>query len=114
MDDADGTRWLSYPELATSRGISVASASRLVRRRKWQRRTGNDGTVRILVPGGQDSRSDARPDIPAMVREFAAAVAALTERAVTAETRAQAVEADASAWWAQSRWRRVRQAWRGR
>jgi hypothetical protein len=60
MDDA--SRWLTYPELAEARGISRLSAERLVRRRKWQRRQGNDGTTRIAVPPGEDIRPDNRPD----------------------------------------------------
>jgi hypothetical protein len=57
-DDAteDG-RWLTYTELAKERGISRASAIRLVRRQRWRRQMGNDGEARVYVlsehlPGG--------------------------------------------------------------
>ena len=46
----DGTRRMTYAELATVRGISALSAERLVRRRNWPRQVGNDGVVRVLVP----------------------------------------------------------------
>jgi hypothetical protein len=38
----------------------------------------------------------------------------LEDELAKAEERARAVEADAGAWWSQSRWRRLRAAWRGR
>lgn len=46
----DGTRRMTYAELADVRGISVPSAERLVRRRRWARQAGNDGVVRVNVP----------------------------------------------------------------
>ncbi len=49
-DDADG-RWLTAAELAASRSTSIASAARLIRRRKWPHRVDNlTQTVRYLVP----------------------------------------------------------------
>ena len=42
----DGTRRMTYAELAAVRGISET----LVRRRKWLKQIGNDGVVRVLVP----------------------------------------------------------------
>jgi hypothetical protein len=45
----NGARRMTYAELANVRGISAASAERLVRRRRWPRQTGNDGIVRVLV-----------------------------------------------------------------
>ena len=49
-DVGDDVKWLSYGELGQARGISTASAIRLVFRRKWRRQDGNDGTVRVAVP----------------------------------------------------------------
>src|SRR4051812_35935188 len=50
MDDED-IRWLTFRELATARGIEVASAIRIVRKKNWRRRRSNDGkTVRVAVP----------------------------------------------------------------
>jgi hypothetical protein len=47
---AEHGQWMSVAELATKRRISEGSAARLVRRRKWQRRTDPDNVTRILVP----------------------------------------------------------------
>jgi hypothetical protein len=67
-----GTRRMTYAELADVRGISAASAERLVRRRKWSRQVGNDGVARVLVPleearkiasYANRSRSGQSPDI---------------------------------------------------
>ena len=55
----DGSRRMTYAELGQIRGISSASAERLVRRHKWPRQLGNDGVVRVLVPlKGAWNRSD--------------------------------------------------------
>jgi hypothetical protein len=49
----DGHRRMTYNELAQAKGISLASARRLVRRHGWPRQVGNDGgIVRVLVPLG--------------------------------------------------------------
>ena len=48
----DGTRRMTYAELAQARQISLASARRLARRHHWPRQAGNDGIVRVLVPLG--------------------------------------------------------------
>jgi hypothetical protein len=44
--------WVTYTELARSRGIDARSAMKLVQRRKWQRRPVGDesGRVQVLVP----------------------------------------------------------------
>jgi hypothetical protein len=46
----DGARRMTYAELAAVRGISLASARRLVIRHRWPRQAGNDGIVRVTVP----------------------------------------------------------------
>jgi hypothetical protein len=68
----DGARRMTYAELAAVRGISALSAERLVRRHQWQRQTGNDGVVRVLVPltearkvGG--NRRISRPGRPPLI-----------------------------------------------
>lgn len=43
-------RWLSYDEISRIRGIGRESAVKLVRRKRWPRRPGNDGTARALIP----------------------------------------------------------------
>ena len=44
------TRWLSYDELAKALGITPNSARRLVARKHWPRKPGNDGRALIAVP----------------------------------------------------------------
>jgi hypothetical protein len=100
--ESDDGRCMTFAELATARGISRASASKLVRRRKWRRQTDNRGTVRILVPAeAMDSPSvspSARPsdnpsvgpsdsplDTSRAISALEAALAALDERRVLAE-----------------------------
>ena len=49
-DSRGDIRWMTYAELAEARGIKPAGAVRLVQRRKWLRRPGNDGSTRVAVP----------------------------------------------------------------
>lgn len=56
----DGSRSMSYAEIAAVRGISADSAERLVRRRRWPKQLGNDGTVRVLVPADEAQPAIAR------------------------------------------------------
>src|ERR1700758_4021328 len=91
MDDPGGDhRWLSYSELAEARGISRASAIRLVRKHRWPRRTNNAGVVTVAIPvaftvaegrppgAAPGGRPDDRPS----------ALAILAARAKRAEERA--------------------------
>jgi hypothetical protein len=56
MPDGDGPNLrLTYAQLAEARGISKASAERLVRSRKWPRVLGNDGVAIVIVPPGETS-----------------------------------------------------------
>jgi hypothetical protein len=115
----DGSRRMTYAELAAVRGISVASAERLVRRRRWARQVGNDGVVRVLVPLAEarkrkptaladtapDNPADIRtspqtspliaPDIPPIIRTLESAVAALREQLAAANARADRAEQQA-------------------
>ena len=102
VTDTEDGRWLSYTELAAERGISRASAIRMVRRQRWRRQAGNDGEARVFVPidalpgdetGGRDTGQT--PDMPpGDLSALEDAVAALRERAEAAERRAEAAEAD--------------------
>src|SRR3954470_5049079 len=65
------TKWLTYDEAAVALRISPESVRRLAQRRKWSRRPGNDGKVRLGVPAerleavtlvASDSAGDATPD----------------------------------------------------
>lgn len=46
----DDVTWLTYDELAERLGIERESARQHVKRKRWARRPGNDGKVRIGVP----------------------------------------------------------------
>lgn len=46
----DPVTWLTYDELAERLGIERESARQHVKRKRWGRRPGNDGKVRIGVP----------------------------------------------------------------
>lgn len=62
----DGTRWLTYDGLAEALGINPDSARRLVARRRWPKKPGNDGRALIAVPLERlppDNPSDVAPDI---------------------------------------------------
>ncbi len=80
-------QWLTLADLGRARGISKASAARLVRRHKWRRQAGNDGRVRVLVPPDalEDSPADSPQVSPAdmsrAISAFEAAIAASGERA---------------------------------
>jgi hypothetical protein len=80
----DGSRRLTYVELAAVRGISLGSARRLVLRHRWPRQTGNDGLVRVTVPltaikksGGSAGKGEATRPLsdPTSVAVTAGAVA---------------------------------------
>src|SRR3954454_22204038 len=97
MSQADGPdgRWMTYEELAADRGISEASAKRLVRRHKtWRRQAGNRGIVRVFVPPDvlepreivrKDVLADDLADIPKVMMILETAIASLTARAEHAE-----------------------------
>ena len=57
----DGTRRMTYAELAAVRGISKHAAETLVRRRKWLKQIGNDGVVRVLVPSDEAPAPPSSP-----------------------------------------------------
>lgn len=55
---------LTYKELADRLGCKLESARKMVQRKKWQRVTGNDGTVRIQVPMEELPSRDKSEDRP--------------------------------------------------
>jgi hypothetical protein len=70
-DSTADARWMTFTELAEVRGISKASAIKLIRRRGWRRQRDNQGHVRALVPlpwasgeedGERDRAGDREPD----------------------------------------------------
>jgi hypothetical protein len=93
-DVGDDVRWLSYGELGQARGISTASAIRLVFRRKWRRQDGNDGTVRVAVPveEANPQREVADSDGDGIGREIGQVVGLL--ETATAMLRERGEEAD--------------------
>jgi hypothetical protein len=115
-DDTEDGRWLTYTELARERGISRTSAVRLVRRQRWRRQMGNDGEARVYVlsehlTGGEppvttpvtataaDRVAGAAFEtaLTAIEAAHASEVAALRERADTAEQGRLAAQALADA-----------------
>jgi hypothetical protein len=61
-DGADDTVLMTFRELATARGISRASAGRLVTRHGWRRVRGNDRLMRVHVPAEWAARRPTRQD----------------------------------------------------
>ncbi len=59
----EGTRWLTYDDLAAALRITPDSARRLVARRKWPKRPGNDGRALVAVPADR-LPPDSPPDVP--------------------------------------------------
>lgn len=95
-DGRELPRWMSYAELARSRGISRASAARLAQRRGWDRRIGNDGLTKVAVPAGEetptqhDAGADAAEDGPTVEALQAELAALAMELAEERERRARA------------------------
>lgn len=105
MSDAgDGTRWMTYAELAKVRGITKSSATRLAFRKGWPRQTGNDGQARVAVPAAaQISSPDSIPGItdaitPDIIHDKRddEALTRERQRADQAEARADRAEAQAT------------------
>lgn len=97
----EGTRWLSYDDLASALRITPDSARRLVARRKWPKKPGNDGRALVAVPldrlppdspsdvppdTGTDARDDIIPDVaPVVPPDTSSAVHALQARVTELE-----------------------------
>jgi hypothetical protein len=88
-EDRNDIRWMSYEELAKSRGITKASATRLAFRRHWRRQVGNDGTARVAVPLTQlqdgkgeylEATPDDRDDVPSVVMVLEGTITLLREQ----------------------------------
>jgi hypothetical protein len=106
-------RWVTYDELAKLRGITKASAERLVFRNRWRRQRGNDRTVRALVPldslsgdtspdvsapmppdASPDMSPDARRALSSALTALEDAVSALRDQLDATNARAERAEAD--------------------
>ena len=63
-------RLMTYDDLAAALGIAPDSARRLVARKKWARRPGNDGKARISVPADVIPviPPDVTPDVTPVIR----------------------------------------------
>src|SRR5262249_36765384 len=102
--EVDEGTWLTKAELAARRAISIASATKLIRRSGWRRQPGNDGRVRVLVPWDHAGTSpeDAEPQtshVPGTEgRDTAAFETALTaiEAAHASEVSALRAQVDTS------------------
>ena len=56
-----GSRRMTYAEIAALRGISSLSAERLVRRKRWPRQIGNDRRTVVLVPLSETRKALQKP-----------------------------------------------------
>lgn len=106
------TQTVTYAELAARLGITEDSAKRLVRRRKWPRKTGNDGKMRIDIPVDRlnltpDSPGDTPPvspgvspgDDPAVtIARLEAEISGLKALVEAERARADATAADRDRW----------------
>lgn len=99
MSDAADVRWLSYAELAEARGIDRLSAMRTVRNRRWEKRKGNDGTIRVAVPRNflenakqreRENPSESPREIPA---EFSRIISALEGQVEALQGQVRTLEA---------------------
>jgi hypothetical protein len=75
-------RWLSYNELAQALRIKRSSAVRVTLRRGWQRRPGNDATIRVGVPIAVLAGEPTKQSGPAVVPRRAAQDKGLAVRAL--------------------------------
>ena len=87
-DKGDSARWMTFAELGAARGISKASAIKLVRRHGWRRQRDNQGHVRALVPltwaeREGDGEPDSPPDVSTDTGIAAGALAALETAVMT-------------------------------
>jgi hypothetical protein len=99
---------LTYRELAERLGVKLESARKTVQRRRWQRVTGNDGVVRVLVPVqslppshplSEDQGSDTPSDIADVaLQELETRIEVLKALVDAERRRADAAEADRDAW----------------
>jgi hypothetical protein len=96
-DSSDGSRWLTYGELAEIRGIDKRSVVKLAGRHRWRRQKDNQGYTRVLVPNEwATAKADASSDMSSWAAEVTAhIIAAMREdmdrMAESAERRADAL-----------------------
>jgi hypothetical protein len=107
-----GVRWMSYADIAAARGVSVASITRMVRRKKWRRQPGNGPAILVAVPLAELARTNRRtktalpgqaapplpgqkgspsPDIASIARGFEAALGVLSEQLTAERARGDAL-----------------------
>src|SRR3954470_8180813 len=97
--DADHTRSLTYAEMASVMGITLASAKNLTRRKRWPRTRSNEGSVRILVPleylesGRHEGPSASPPEsLVGGGQDVLVAIADMQRRIVRLEAAGEAAE----------------------
>lgn len=102
------TENLTYKELAVRLGVKQESARKTVQRKRWQRVTGNDGIVRVIVPvdalpQSMDKLSDSHRDSHsdeggAIIKELQAKIEGLMQVLDAERQRARAAEQDRDRW----------------
>lgn len=113
----DTSRWMTYDQLGAARSISRASAIRLVRRRKWQRQTDNQGRVTVLVPAEAEAPTDTLGDVSRSLASIEALVgermADMSRQLEEARAEASSLREAAAVRRARPLWARLLDAWRG-
>jgi hypothetical protein len=108
---------MTYDQLGAARSISRASAIRLVRRRKWQRQTDNQGRVIVLVPVEAEAPTATLGDVSRSLASIEALVgermADMSRQLEEARTEASSLREADAARRAKGRLARLRAAWRG-
>ena len=106
--DTTDTRWLTYDEIAAALGITPDSARRLVARKRWPRRAGNDGKARIGVPAERipdkppvippdDSADDGPDDTPGVRDDIKPVMRVLTQHIERIEKELESVKLERDA-----------------
>src|SRR3954468_69947 len=97
--DADHTRSLTYAEMASVMGITLASAKNLTRRKRWPRTRSNEGLVRVLVPldyldepDGREGSGSSPEGLVDGRQEALGAIAALERHVARLEAAKEAAE----------------------
>lgn len=102
------TESLTYREMADRMGIKLDSARKMALRKRWQKTTGNDGTVRVMVPvevleRQQDNDNDITSDVTGPTSlELQVRIEGLKALVESEKQRADAAEADRDAWRAEA------------
>lgn len=92
MGDDPDTIWMTYDEAAARLGIKADSVRRRAAARKWPKRQGNDGKVRVGIPN--DIIPDATPaPIPDITPDHPDAFGSIQIELASAQAKIEGLEA---------------------